>query len=224
MSLDLIIDIGVILLLLVSIVLCVTATAVLARLTPPLMRSAKHLEKISGDAAAVSEDLTNDIAKTTRNAAIASDSAVATLAHLEKISGDAAAVSEDVTSYIAKTARNAAIASDNAVATLGYLEKISGDAAAVSEAVTNDLSTTARNASTASQNAVEASQNMIDATMDAARAAASLAAIAGLDIRAILAQVVARNVSSVKDLTSIVIDYLPQGASRVGSLFRRNRD
>ena len=221
MPLGIVIDMGVILLLLVSVVLCIAAIAVLARLTPPLMRSAKHLEKISGDAAAVSEDVTNDIAKTARNSAVASDSAVATLAHLEKISGDAAAESEAVSHDIARTARNAAIASENAVAALENLNKISSDAAAVSEDVTNDVAKTARHAATASENAVEASRNMLDASKEALSAALALAAIANVNIRGILTQVVESNVKDVKKLAEIAISHLPQGVSRVGSLFRR---
>ena len=178
MALDLVTDIGVIALILAGIVLCIAVIAFVARLTPPLLRSARHLEKVSKDTAAVSEGVANDIAMTARNAAIASESAVATFGHLEKISGDTAAVSEDVTNDIAKTARNVAIASENAVATLENLNKISGDAVAVSEDVTNDVAKTARHAATASENAVEASRNMVDASKEALRAAMALAAIA----------------------------------------------
>jgi len=104
-----------------------------------------------------------------------------------------------------------------------HLEKISGDAAAVSEAVTNDIATTARNASTASQNAVDASRNMVDASKDAVRAAMALAAIANMDIRGILTQVVAGNVKNAKDFAQLVIRHLPEGLSRVGSILGRNR-
>lgn len=184
MPLDMVIDIGIIVLVFVSIALCVVLIVVLAKLAPPLLRSSRHLEKISGDVAAVSENVANDVATTTHNAAMASESAVATLGHLEKISGDAAAVSEEVTS---------------------------------------DIATTARNASTASQNAVEASRNMVDASKDAVRAAMALAAIANMDIRGILTQVVAGNVKNAKDLAQLVVRHLPEGLSRVGSILGRNR-
>ena len=144
MPLNLIIDIGVMVLILAGIALCIVVIALVTRLTPPLLRSARHLEKISEDTATVSEDVAHDIAKTARNAAIASESAVSTLGHLEKISGDTAAVSEAVARDIAKTARNAAIASENAVAALENVNKISGDAAAASEDVTTDVAKTAR--------------------------------------------------------------------------------
>ena len=221
MPLNLIIDIGVIVLILAGIALCIVVIALVTRLTPPLLRSARHLEKISEDTATVSEDVAHDIAKTARNAAIASESAVSTLGHLEKISGDTAAVSEAVARDIAKTARNAAIASENAVAALENVNKISGDAAAVSEDVTTDVAKTARYAATASENAVEASRNMVDASKEAVRAAVAVAAIASMDIRGILTQVVAGNVKNAKDLGQLVIRHLPEGLSRVGSLFGR---
>lgn len=76
MVLDLVIDIGVLVLLVAGISLCVMLMVVLLKFVPPLLRSARNLDKISGDAAAVSGDVANDIATATRNAAAASENVV----------------------------------------------------------------------------------------------------------------------------------------------------
>lgn len=68
---------------------------------------------------------------------------------------------------------------------------------------------------------MEAMQNIKDATGDFAEAAANIAAISRLDIRAILTQVVRGNITNLKDLAGYVAQNMPQGASRVGSFFRR---
>ncbi len=183
MVLDIVIDIGIILLLVASIVLCVAVIAILLKLSPPLLRFVRHLEKAAGDTAAVSGEVTDKIAEAARNATVTSEHAVAASRHLEKITKDVAAVSEDVTNDIAKTARNSTVASENAV---------------------------------------EASRNIVGATEDAARAAAAVATIARLDIRAFLTQIAAGNIGSVKQLAELAVRLLPQGVSRVGSFFGRS--
>ena len=127
MVLDLIIDIGTVLMLLAAVVLCVTGTVVLVKLLPPLLRSAQNLEKISTDAAAVSGDITLDISKTARNAAAASENAIEASGNLRKISNDIASISGDVAQDTAKTARNAATASENTVEATECIVNAAGD-------------------------------------------------------------------------------------------------
>ena len=101
------------------------------------------------------------------------------------------------------------------------LEKVTSDLAAVSGDVAQDIAKTAQNTAAASENAVESSQNLVNATGDFAEAAANVAAISRLDIRAILVQVAGGNITNVKELAGFVGRNIPQAASRVRSLFRR---
>ena len=84
-----VIDIGIIVLVFMSIALCVVLIVMLAKLAPPLLRSSRYLEKISGDVAAVSEAVTNDIATTARNASNASQNAVDASRNMVDASKDA---------------------------------------------------------------------------------------------------------------------------------------
>lgn len=101
------------------------------------------------------------------------------------------------------------------------LDKISGDFAAVSHDIAEDLAKTAHNTAAASENAVQASSNMVSATGDFADAMATLAAVARVDIRAILTLVAKGNIGTLKDLAGYVAQNIPQAASRMGSIFRR---
>lgn len=101
------------------------------------------------------------------------------------------------------------------------LDKISGDFAAASQDIAEDLAKTAHNAAGASENALEASSNMVSATGDFADAMATLAAVARMDMRAILTLFANGNIGDLKDLASYVAQNIPQATSRIGSIFRR---
>ena len=219
--LDLVIQIGIILLLLAAIVLCIVATVVVVKLAPLLMGTVRNLEKVSIDAAAVSGNTATDIAKTAHNAAGVSEKFTVVSDNLEKISNDVASVSEAIAQDIATTAHNAAGASQNAVEVSGNLRKISADVVSVSGDAMQDIAKTTHNTAALSENAVEAMQNIHGATGDFAETAANVLAISRLDIRAILVQVARGNITNVKDLASFVGNNIPRAASRVGSFFRR---
>ena len=221
MALDLVIQIGIILLLLVAIILCTAATVVVVKLAPLLLRTVRNLEEVSKDAAAVSGNTARDIAKTAHNAAGASEKFIVVSGNLEKISNDVASVSAGIAQDIATTAHHAADASQNAVEVSGNLRKISADVVSVSGDAVQNIAKTTHNAAAVSEGAVEAMQNIRGATGDFAEAVANVLAISRLDIRAILVQVAMGNVTSIKDLASSISNNIPRAASRVGSFFRR---
>ena len=221
---SLFIDIAMVLVFIAIFILCIAATVVLFRLAPPLLRSVRSLDKITQDAASVSEDVTRDTFRTTRNLAIASDRLSEGSANLAKVADDIASVSESVAQDLAKTAHNAATASEHAAQVTADLERISNDVSAVSGDFARDASRVAQNSAAASENAVEASRNVVNAAADFAEAAANVAAYSRLDVRAVLAQVAAGNINNLKDLAGFVGQNLSRAASRVGSMFRRGVD
>lgn len=219
--LDLIINIGIMLLLVAAITLCVVTIIVLVKLAPPLLRAARNLDKISTDAASVSRDIADDVAKSARNTFITSEHAVEASANLRKISNDVASVSGDVARDIAETAHNASMASQSTVIATNNFAQLSNEIASISGEATLDIANAAHNASATSDNIAEATHNVMHATRDFAETAANVVAISRLDIRSILRLVSSGNVRTLKDLAGVVAGKLPQAASRVGSVFRR---
>ena len=88
MALDLITDVGVAALLIVGVLLCITLTIAVVKLLPPLLNTARNLEKVSSDLAAVSGDVAQDIAKTAHNAAVASENAAESSQNMVNATGD----------------------------------------------------------------------------------------------------------------------------------------
>ena len=96
MALDLITDLGVAVLVIVGSVLCVTLTIAVVKLLPPLLNTARNLEKITSDLAAVSADVAQDISKTAQNVSAASANAVESSQNMVNATGDVAEAAANV--------------------------------------------------------------------------------------------------------------------------------
>ena len=166
-----------------------------------------HLAQTTAAIASVSAVVTTDLAGAAHNIAGTSYS----LAQAAAVISEA---SPGVVADIVTTAHNAAAASAGFVQTATAIAGVADD-------VTTDVSQTAHNAAAASENTVAASRNAVEATKDLAEIAAALVGIARLDVRAILTQFTAGNIGNLKDLAGFIIRNIPQGAARVGSIFRR---
>ena len=81
-------DVLVVVLLGCATMLCVVLTIAVIKLVPPLLRSARNLDKISTDLTAVSGDVAQDIAKAARNTSVASENAVEASANTVAATGD----------------------------------------------------------------------------------------------------------------------------------------
>ena len=155
-------EVAKILLLLGALGLCVIVAVGLVKLFPHLRRLTENLAtttqstaKITGDFAAVSADVADDLRKTAASTAAGAEHLATTAEATAKIAGDFADVSAGVADDLRKFTASAAAGAEHLADTAQATAKITGDFADVSADVAGDIRQTAASTAETAKNFAE---------------------------------------------------------------------